>query len=221
MPVDYCCLIFACFNSFLIFSILLPRFILLICYIFFLLFLKIFFILFPFSCRFLFVSLLFSLIYIFIFFYTSISSLFLSIFFIMTLLTSFSFFIPSSSTLFTAEQQSTEWSQFEYASLQITKDLFVRRSTLADDFSSHSFECFSALSLSFFLSSSPSLFLSLFYPHSLTVFFSFPTPCHSLPSLSLHSPLHRLLASVHPERPTFVSLSSAVRTTLQVNTARN
>lgn len=107
---------------------------------------------------------------------------------------------PSATTrLFSLppERQSTERSQFEHASLRITKGLSVCRFHPRRRF------LFSLLRVSpafLFLSFSHSfsLFLSLSLPSPVSLVLSFFLSFLLL--LSLHFPLLRFLASVHPER---------------------
>lgn len=106
-----------------------------------------------------------------------------------------------------AERQSTERSQFEHASLRITKGLSVRRFHPRRRF------LFSFLRAPSGLTLSPSLFLFLFL-----VFPLFSPLSFSL-SLSLHSSLFYFLAFIPNDRR-FVSSSSAARSTFQVDTAR-
>lgn len=102
-----------------------------------------------------------------------------------------------------AERQSTERSQFEHASLRITKGLSVRRFHPRRRFLFSFLRAPSGLTLSPFLF----LFLSLVFSLSFSLF------------LSLHSSLFCFLASISNDRR-FVSSSSAARSTFQVDTAR-
>lgn len=107
-----------------------------------------------------------------------------------------------------AERQSTERSQFEHASLRITKGLSVRRFHPRRRFLFSFLRAPSGLTLSPFLF----LFLSLVF----SLFFS---PLSFSLSLSLHSSLFCFLAFISNDRR-FVSSSSAARSTFQVDTAR-